>query len=212
MSWNGPCIQRNCFNKNSFQRNCFSKNFFQRNSFSRNCSTKSPMSEKSICSMCRNQQPISPNIVPRNRFQGLFFHMSLIHISKPSISKIPIPKHPFDGSKGLRSVVPSFRSVIPSFPHFAIVYIPTIQKLSPFQQTVFSQTWFRQITQSAIHQNQQSIKISIPSKNQHSIIPEKVLEVRHYVRIQRYRVIQYVTVTSHHVTAINHIYTAINHI
>ena len=121
MSWNGPCIQRNCFNKNSFQRNCFSKNFFQRNSFSRNCSTKSPMSEKSICSMCRNQQPISPNIVPRNRFQGLFFHMSLIHISKPSI----IPKHLFDGSRGS---VRSFRHSVPSFRHSLTSLLSTFRQ------------------------------------------------------------------------------------
>ena len=120
--------------------------------------------------------------------------MSLIHISKPSIS---IPKHPFDGSRGS---VQSFRHSIPSLPHFAFVYIPTIQKLSPFQQTVFSQTWFRQITQSAIHQNQQSIK---KPTFRHSIIPYKVLRVRYIVRIQRYRVIQYVTVTNRHETVIN---------
>ena len=50
-------------------------------------------------------------IIPRNRFQGLFFHMSLIHISKPSI----IPKHPFDGVP--RGSVRSFRHSVPSFRH-----------------------------------------------------------------------------------------------
>ena len=139
--------------------------------------------------MCRNQT------VPylQTSFQETVSRMS--YIQTPHISK-----HPFDGSGRLRSVVPSFRSVIPSFPHFAIVYIPTIQKLSPFQQTVFSQTWFRQITQSAIHQNQQSIKISNPSKNQHSTIPlfqKRCWRSDIIARIQRYRVIQYVTVTNH---------------
>ena len=74
-----------------------------------------------------------------------------------------------------------FRHSVPSFrhsPHFAFVYILTIKKLSSFQQTVFSQTWFRQIT------SQQSIKISNPSKPhsikkptfRHSIIPGKGVE------------------------------------
>ena len=101
------------------------RNFFQRNSFSRNCSTKSPMSGKSICSMCWNQQPISPNIVPRNRFQGLFFHMSLSHISKSSISKIPIPKHPFDGSRGS---VRLFRRSVPSFRHSLTSFLSTFRQ------------------------------------------------------------------------------------
>ena len=182
-------VSQELLSEELFQQELFSKEpCLQRNSFSRNCSTKSPVSGRlfqTIYSMCRNQT-ISPNIVPRNCFQGLFFLFSkypcqetvskacfyycLNHISKPylqtsfqetvskacffyslnihvktrssfqetvskacfcysTLTQPIISKHPFDGSKRalfsrsvipFRHSVPSFRSVIPSLPHFTI--------------------------------------------------------------------------------------------
>ena len=61
MSWNGPCLQRNCF----------SKNFFQRNSFSRNCIHKIPhVREINLFDVSESAQPISPNIVPRHDYHS----------------------------------------------------------------------------------------------------------------------------------------------
>lgn len=110
------------------------------------------------------------NIVPRHDHHSkkpfprpVFSHVFNSYFQTFHHTKAPI----WRCSKGLSSVVPSFRSVIPSLPYFAFVYIPTIQKLSPFQQTVFSQTWFRQITQSTIHQS--TIHQSAIHQSQHSI-------------------------------------------
>ena len=87
MSWNGPCLQRNCFNKNFFQRN-----FFQRNSFLKNCFYKTTfegiiLNNLFFCPVSLLRGYLT--IIPRNCFQGPFFHMSLIHISKPH-TKAPI--------------------------------------------------------------------------------------------------------------------------
>ena len=106
-----------------------------------------------------------------------------------------------------RSVIPFRHSVTTSLrfclhsDNPKIVSIPTnsiLPNMVPSNNPVSNPS------KSAIHQ-----KTNIPPFC-HSIIPYKVLRVRYIVRIQRYRVIQYVTVTNHHVTAINHIYTAIN--
>ena len=154
----------------------------------------------------------------QNSFKSLYknsFSRYPLHDSIPSYQStyLTVPGAPFS-----HSVIPLRHSVTPSLrfclhsDNQKIVFVPTMihSKAWSLQQTVFQQSAIRQITsQQSI--SQQSIKISNPSKNQHSIIPEKVLKVQHYVRIQRYRVIQYVTVANHHVMAINHIYTAINH-
>ena len=130
--------------------------------------------------------------------------MSLIHISKPSISKIPTiktptPKHPFDGSRGS---VQSFCHSVPSFRHSLTSPLFTFRQSKnclhsnndPFQGMTAPTNSISTVgnpSKSAIHQ-----KTNIPPFH-HSIISENVLEVRHYVRIQRHRVIQYVTVTNH---------------
>ena len=108
-------FQRNCFSKNFFQRNSFSRNCSTKSptvsgklfqsiySMCRNqtvpyiqTSFQETVSKVSfLLSKHRSKKlfPRSlfyyPNIVLRNYFQGLFFHMSLIHISKPH-SKAPI--------------------------------------------------------------------------------------------------------------------------
>ena len=99
--------------------------------------------------------------------------MSLIHISKP-----PISKHPYQSTHLTVPRTPFSRSVIPSLPHFAIsslrfclhsdnpkiVSIPTnsISTASNPSKLPANNQYFN---------NQQSIKASNPSKNQHSAIP-----------------------------------------
>ena len=91
-----PCLQRNFFQRNSFLRNCFYKTTFEgiipNNLF--------------FCPVSLLRGYLT--IIPRNRFQGLFFHMSLIHISKP-----PISKHPYQSTHLTVPGAPFGRSVIP---------------------------------------------------------------------------------------------------
>ena len=93
-----------------------------------------------------------------------FFLKYPLHDSIPSYQStyLTVPR--------ARSIIPSFRSVIPSLPHFAFVYILTIKKLSSFQQsipTIHSNNPFQQSIPT-IHvnkqrfNNQQSVKASFP--------------------------------------------------
>ena len=146
--------------------------------------------------MCQNQHYISEYPYQETVYKVSFFLFPNIHSKTYVVPRNRLQdtssRAPFSRS---RSVTPSLRLCLHS-DNPKIVSIPTnsiLPNMVPSNNPVSNPS------KPAIHQ-----------KTNRSIIPEKVLKVQHYVRIQRYRVIQYVTVTNHHVTAINHIYTAIN--
>ena len=146
--------------------------------------------------MCRNQTvPHLQTSFQENRFQDVIYSNS----PHTKGTHLTVPGAPFN-----RSVIPFRHSFTPLLrlclhsDNPKIVSIPTnsilpnmVPSNNPDNNPSANNPSVSNPSKPAFHQ-----KTNIPPFH-HSIISEKVLEVRHYVGIQRYRVIQYVTVTNH---------------